>query len=132
MKELKKLLKKAKYIVYTKVNHVSNSGMFRLISCYVMINNQPMNIDWHIEKLGLYKRDKKREGLRISGCGMDMGFDVVYQSSSTLFDKDFKCRGEDCPANDHVNDRKPYQWDRKKSIGKLHSDSGYCLIQKWL
>lgn len=135
--ELKALLKKAKYIVYTNMSHVSNSGMLRHINCYVIVNNEPKNINWYIEKLGLYKRaknynDKNAESLRVSGCGMDMGFDVVYNLSSVVFKDNFKCRGENCPANDHTNDRPPYKWDRKKSIGKLHSDVGYCLIQKWL
>lgn len=63
--------------VYTILRHVSKSGMFRLISVYTFQNNEPFCWDWEIERLGIAKRDKKREGLRISGAGMDMGFHIV-------------------------------------------------------
>lgn len=32
-----------------------------------------------------YKFDQKRDGFRVSGCGMDMGFHLVYCLGQTLF-----------------------------------------------
>ena len=123
--KLKELLIKGDYYIYTKLNHVSKSGMFRLISCFVIIDNKPFNLDRYIEKLGNYKRDKNRDGLRVSGCGMDMGFDVVYNTSRGVF-KEFICLGENkCKSNDHVNGDRNYKPHK-------HSDSGYLLKQKWL
>lgn len=81
---LKDWLTKSKKI-YTKLVHVSNSGMFRLISVYLIKENEPYCLDYFIHNLGIEKRDSRREGLRVSGCGMDMGFHVVYNLMSAIF-----------------------------------------------
>ena len=123
-KELKALLKKAKYKVYTIVKHVSNSGMMRIISAYIIIDNEPRNIDWYIEKLGLFKRDDR--GLKVSGCGMDMGFHIVYELSGLLYPKGFRIGKNEWNRN-AINGMKPtekgYNWD---------SQGGYKLTQIWL
>ena len=131
-KELLALLKPT-MTVYTVVRHVSSSGMTRHISCFVIVKNdysglwQPRNIDWYVEKIADYRRAKHRDGLVVSGCGM-VGFSVVYNLSSCLFSKGFKCFGKTCRANDHANDP---ACDRVK--GKhLHHDGGYALKQEWL
>jgi len=125
IKELLTLLEKANYTVYTSVKRVSRSGMFRVIDCFVIIENNPIHINWHIDQLGLFKRDKQEDGLRVSGCGSDMGFEIVYNLSSMLFRDNFICVGVGCPSNDHVNGDKDYTPHK-------HSDAGYRLIQKWL
>ena|SRR3990167_173938 len=140
--KLMPMLRKSKFMVYSQVRHVSSSGMMRHIDFFVMNSNKPININWYIERItNTYFRAKSynaknADSLRVSGCGMDMGFAVVYALSSCIYghrkESIFKCRGEGCPSNDHTNDRKPYQWDRVKSKGKIHSDGGYALIQKWL
>jgi hypothetical protein len=84
-KEIREILKKGKHQIYTLCRHVSQSGMFRLISCFVIIKNKPVCIDWYIEDLGLFKRHSMKEGLRVSGCGMDMGFHVVYSLSCAVY-----------------------------------------------
>lgn len=83
--ELKKLFVKANYKAYTILRSVSKSGMFRRISVLLFIDNEPFFVDYLISRLGHYKRDTKNEGLRVSGCGMDMGFDVVYNTSRAVF-----------------------------------------------
>jgi hypothetical protein len=128
--EVLKLVKKGNYKVYTALKHVSSSGMFRLIDCFVIIKNKPQNINWYIEKLGLFKRNDDGR-LKVSGCGMDMGFCVVYNLSSVIFRNSFICRGdsdkyaERCPSNDHVNGDRNYK-------PHLHSDGGYALKQVWI
>ena len=125
IKELKDLFKKADYRAYTKLISVSRSGMSRVISVYVIVDNQPICIDWHIEQLGLYKR-KQYDGLKVGGCGMDMGFSVVYNLSSLLYPKGFRIRKKDTNRN-AINGKKPtdkgYNWDK---------DGGYRLKQSWL
>lgn len=72
--------------IYTVCRHVSASGMSRRISCFIA--NAPDSIqcvDWYIEKLGTYKRHRTKEGLVVGGCGMDMGFSVVYNTSADVF-----------------------------------------------
>ena len=131
--ELLKLLEPT-MTVYTVVKHVSASGMTRHISCYVVVQDDQTHlrkireINWYIERIAGYKRHKDKEALVVGGCGMDMGFSVVYNLSSALFPKGFKCLGKLCRANDHTND---YKCDRIK--GKhLHKDGGYALKQEWL
>lgn len=125
IKELKELFKKGKYTVYTVLRHVSRSGMMRRISCFIIVKNKPINIDWYIEKLGTYNRDRNHEGLKIGGCGMDMGFSLVYNTSSTVYRGGFICRGEKCTSNDHINGDRNYKPHK-------HRDGGYNLKQIWL
>lgn len=87
IKYLRKVLK-INPVIYTIVRHVSQSGMQRRISCFAAIKGEIINLDWYIEKLGTYKRHKKYEGLIVNGCGMDMGFSVVYNTSSALYPED--------------------------------------------
>lgn len=143
IKELLPMLKKANYTVYTKVVHVSHSGMMRHLDCFIISNGEIQNINWYVEKLGIAKRAKSydapnADSLRVSGCGMDMGFRTVYNLSSALygFGKTctFKCRGKGCTSNDHSNDRPPYHYEKdgKNIKGKMHSNGGYALKQRWL
>ena len=119
--------------IYTVVKYVSQSGMTRHISCYVATTNdktkepQITDISWYVANILDYKR-AENGGVKVSGCGMDMGFSLVYNLSSVLFRNGFKCLGENCGANDHTND---YKCKRIKDK-HLHKDGGYAINQKWL
>ncbi|KKM62401.1 hypothetical protein LCGC14_1522170, partial [marine sediment metagenome] len=110
------------YKVYTRIKHVSRSGMMRAISAYVIIKNKPICLDWYIEKLTSFKRNKNHGGLTLSGCGMDMGFHLVYSFSSVLYPKGFRSS-----RRNRFNGMKPtdkgYNWD---------NDGGYRLDQTWM
>lgn len=71
--------------VYTTVRHVARSGMMRTIDLYVMQDNEPRRITWlACEAMGdTYNR--KHEGMRMDGCGMDMCFAAVYNLGRTLW-----------------------------------------------
>lgn len=131
---LKKYLKPGD-TVYTHVEHVSRSGMYRVIRLYVIDENQPMDISYTASIL-LEGYDEKHNGCRASGCGMDMGFALVYALSRRLFEE-FYCIGKGegyiclCPSNDHLNWREDNSHNDYSST-RLHSDSGYALRQKWL
>lgn len=71
--------------VYTILRHVSRSGMSRNISAFVIHENQPHNITYDVSKILDYKLAKNTEGVRVGGCGMDMGFHLVYSLSSSLY-----------------------------------------------
>ena len=119
-------LKKAGYTVYTTVTHVAKSGMSRVITSFIIENNTPQCIDYAIAQILDNRFHKKHQGLVVHGCGMDMGFSLVYDLSRVLWPKGFICRGErKCPSNDHNNGSRDYS-------KHLHSSGGYCLIQKWL
>lgn len=65
--------------IYTVLRSVSKSGLSRVISFYVVDNNKEIvNINYYIKTLLGYKFNKSHDGLRIEGCGMDMGYHVVH------------------------------------------------------
>ena len=82
--ELLKTLKPGDTL-YTKVNHVSRSGMMRHIDVYVMRDNSPQWLTYWVSKLLQWPLAKHDNGIKVSGCGMDMGFHLVYSTSYSLF-----------------------------------------------
>ena len=79
--------------VYCVLRHVSRSGMFRVIDLYIQATDgSHLNVYGLAEKVGgdyagtlPYTYDTHRNGFRVSGCGMDMGFALVYDLSMRLF-----------------------------------------------
>jgi len=80
--------------VYTILRSVSTSGMSRVIDMFYIKDgddserSQPITIHYSTNKV-FNKRDGKREGYKVRGCGMDMGFSLVSNLASHLFD-DYK------------------------------------------
>lgn len=75
--------------VYTVLRHVSRSGMTRGIDCYMIADNKPQWITGYVgHAIGSPQPEaywRKSMGLKIGGCGMDMGFHIVYTLSRVLF-----------------------------------------------
>lgn len=137
--------------VYTILDHVSSSGMSRAIRVvlpYVAgkdlqtceasergpVNHKDLSVDFIHPNYAIGKaldlRHWKRNGreqdaLVIGGCGMDMGYHLVYTLARVLY-PNFTCIGAGCPSNDHSNG------DRDYTVGKPHSDGGYSLRHRWL
>jgi hypothetical protein len=72
-------------IIYTTLKHVSRSGMMRVIDVRVMRNNEPLRISWSVAQAIGYAYNDKHDGVRMDGCGMDMGFALVYRLGSVLW-----------------------------------------------
>ncbi len=90
--------------IRTVLRHVTSSGMSRDISLFYVKENQIVNITYYAG-LALGWRLVNRNGsraVRVGGCGMDMGFHLVYTLSRTLY---------------------------KSTDG---ADTGYFLKQSWL
>jgi hypothetical protein len=93
---LEEVLKSAKPTIYTSLRHCSRSGMSRSISVYLVLNNkiydteadnyQLVNIDCYVEKVTGRKRDRNNGGLKIGGCGMDMGFALIDDMLTSMRD----------------------------------------------
>jgi len=122
-------------IVYTTVENVSRSGMSRHISCYVPISDEGklriLNITWHVQNILGYRRSDKSGGLVVSGCGMDMGFHVVYELAHSLHPDGFGCTGRGCSSNDHSNGDRNYEV-HKEAAPHWHKSAGYSIRQEWL
>lgn len=120
--------------VYTVLRYVSRSGMSRGIDCYRMNDgSDPSWLSYMVSKAVGIPFNQKRECLSVGGCGMDMGFHVVYELSAVLYGRGsgytFFCVGEACPSNDHTNERGQKV---NYTVGREHSDGGYALRQRWI
>ena len=118
--------------VYTVLRRVSRSGMLRHISVIGKDERgEPTDYTWAAARALGITFDRDTGGLRVSGCGMDMGFHVAYELSHRLYREGFDCVGEGdghgtrCPSNDHSNGDRDYTPHR-------HNDGGYCLHHRWL
>ena len=110
--------------IYTKLIHVSRSGMYRVIDLYIMRDNTPLRISWSAATL-LEGYDRKHEGAKASGCGMDMGFHLVHNLGYAMFPDGYDCCGKDCPSNDHSNGDHNYS-------SHHHTSGGYAFKHQWL
>lgn len=125
--------------VYTVLRHVSSSGMSRRITVIAYDNRKThkrisnseniMDITWLVARALDYRRNDNDGALVIGGCGMDMGFNVVYSLSSVLYRGNFHCLGQNCSSNDHLNGM---QRPEKADKTLMHSDGGYALKHSWL
>lgn len=98
-KKLKDFLSKTKdNKIYCVLRHVSKSGMQRTIHFFTIVNDEIYHLDYLISKALDLKPDQKREGLKIRGAGMDMGFDTIYNLSVSLY----------CPGKEY-NQEKAYK-----------------------
>ena len=70
--------------VYTILRHVSASGMSRRIDLYTFQDNKPVYLSGYYAMM--QGEEPPRDGYKVGGCGMDMGFHLVYSLSSMLFD----------------------------------------------
>jgi len=68
-------------IIFTKLNHVSQSGMMRHIEMMYLVDNTPYYIRFLTEEFFNYKINKKSDSYHVGGCGMDMGFSIVHSLS---------------------------------------------------
>ena len=110
--------------VYTILRHVSASGMRRAISASIQTPAGIRNLD-HLIGIACGYGQHKHGGLILDGCGMDMGFSLVYNLSYALYPEGFECTGEHCPSNEHSNGDRDYSPHH-------HSESGYSFRQEWL
>lgn len=96
--------------VYTILRHCSRSGMHRRIS---LLTGDMHSLDWLIVKAGWGRFRGTGEGLVAEGCGMDMGFALVYNLGRAMW-----------PCGT------PEPHGRRNGVPD--SDGGYALKQKWV
>ena len=76
--------------IYTVLLSVSRDGMSRTIMPVIATidqNGKPQvtNISWLVARAGIANRPRNnKDGVVMGGCGMDMGFALVYEISTTL------------------------------------------------
>ena len=100
-------------IVYTSLRHVSASGMTRWIDVYVADGGTIRNITGNVCDAANMTYCTRRYSLKIGGCGMDMGFQVVYNLGCSLW-----------PSGTAV--------PHSVRNGEPDSNGGYALRHQWL
>src|SRR5688572_13374335 len=94
-------------MVHTVLRHCSRSGMMRSISTIIQSKEEPWDITYLVARACGWNMDQKNGGIKIGGAGMDMGFEIVYVLSRTLYPQGFDCIGYKpgdpfsklCPSN---------------------------------
>lgn len=84
--------------VRTILRQVSRSGMSRRISLVIARDGEIEDITWHAaramgDKVKQGGRWVQDAGLTVGGCGMDMGFHLVYNLGRYLFTEGFGVEG---------------------------------------
>lgn len=98
----------ARPTAYTVLTNVSRSGMSRRIKVIVLdkdkLDGQPhaRNVSHLVAELLGFRYNRDEQSVVVSGCGMDMGFHLIYSLSCALF------------ASDSA------------------TDAGYVIEQRWL
>tara|TARA_R100000995_G_C3372344_1_gene72312 strand:+ start:81 stop:464 length:384 start_codon:yes stop_codon:yes gene_type:complete len=103
--------------LHTTVRHVSRSGMMRYITTRHLKTPEHLahsqerqvnisNYDYHIARVLDLREAPNYQGLKVGGCGMDMGFWLVYNLSRVLF--------------------------KDEPRGEADRDQGYWLKHEWL
>ena len=100
-------------VIFTRLNHVSASGMTRWLDLFVIRDNEPLRLTWSAAAATDHIYCDRRESLKIEGGGMDMGFSAVYSLGHALWPD-----GTDSPHGTRN--------------GEPDTDGGYALKQRWL
>lgn len=138
---LKDLLKPGD-TVYTLVTHASSSGMSRSIRVLIVRNNDICDITYDVSRVLGYRVDQKNGGVIVNGCGMDMGFSVVYNLGYRLFPDGFGIKGI---RYDGFSNILPWSKESAKKLcddgckfrgsngdtSGWDDDGGYALKQRW-
>ena len=93
IQKLQEVVKKGDTL-YTQLEHVSKSGMTRHIKVRQLKNDRPLNWTYLVSKALDWKVSDKTNGLKGSGCGMDMGFHLIYTLSRELFNDGYAIKHE--------------------------------------
>lgn len=167
--------------VHVICRHVSRSGMLRILSpikmeaceqchgtglqdtgsaCgYCRGGVQTAHLGYNVAR-ALGWRPDKDQGVYVAGCGMDMGFHLVYELSGVLFGAGYECTGAACSSPEHQRreckcEHGSYEHNRmgrkgdscevegcgckhwrplpdKRGAGIVHKDGGYALKHSWL
>ena len=124
--------------VYTILRHVSKSGMMREISVKAINGDgDMMNLDYYVSRV-VGDPIGKHGGVRVTGCGMDMGFDLVYVLSCHLYPDGFgvpsagkKIRPATKEEAARLVKRGLKFHGRNGDASGWDNDGGYALIQSW-
>jgi hypothetical protein len=109
--QLKAILPPGK-CVYMTLSQVSRSGMSRTIKCLTTSEDGSLrNISWLVAAVTDNKLvEGYNGGVRVGGCGMDMGLALADQISYALYEKPVDQRPHSALDKDRATGGVRYQW----------------------
>lgn len=128
--------------VYCILRHVSSSGMSRVIDLKIIHDGAPLHIGYNVAKALGMSWDDRRNGIKVGGCGMDMGFALVYELAHALFPDGFGVVGT-LPLGHSIRPQTKEQASEAVARGAVFrgrngddsgwdNDGGYALKHSWL
>jgi hypothetical protein len=137
--------------LHTVLRSVSRTGTSRVIDIYhFYVDPQTGEVQkdwlsyWIAKACGFTFQDQrgKPEGIKISGCGMDIGFSIVYDLGRTLYPNGFGVAGK-LPMGHEIRPdtpecaRKAVEkgakfYGRNGNASGWDTDGGYALRQEWI
>lgn len=75
--------------VHIILRHVSRSGMERAIS---VIGPDLMDVSYLVARATGRRIHPRHDGVKCGGCGMDMGFDLVYSLAMAMYNDGYALR----------------------------------------
>lgn len=128
--------------VFCILRFVSRSGMSREISFLTGAAEGGLrDVTGLFGIVGEYRRGN-RDGLKVSGCGMDMGFSVVYDVSRRLYPDGFGVVGEGPLGHEIRPDTREHAakavevgvkfYGRNGDASGWDNDGGYALKSRWI
>ncbi len=99
--------------VYTVLTHCASNGMSRRLKVIIAVDGSPFNITRYVAQACGHRMNDNEGSIVMGGCGMDMGFAVVYSLGHALWPK---------------GTRKPHGVRN----GVPDRDGGYALKHGWL
>lgn len=135
IKRLRELIKPGDTLV-TVMRHRSASGMSRAIDVYMFSPGKARDrfdktlrpsarvswlwLSYNVAKACGFTFSKTREAIVIGGCGMDMGFQIVYTLGRVLFPKGGSLK------------HSPREAQERRAGKARETDGGYLLSHRWL
>lgn len=124
--------------IYTVLTYLSRDGMTRAIKPLIATPyGQIHDLSWRLARAGLGRVNQKHGGIIMGGCGMDMGFALVYEiGRAVIGNEPWQCRGYDttgatrvrCGSNEHVNTPRV-----EFGTDVMHTgDGGYRFRHEWI
>lgn len=71
--------------VYTVLTHRASNGMSRRLKVIIAVDGSPFNITRYVAQACGHRMNDDEGSIVMSGCGMDMGFAVVYSLGHVLW-----------------------------------------------
>ena len=78
--------------IYTVLRHVSRSGMQRRIDLYTFKDDKKIYLSGYFAYLR--GEEPPKDGYKVGGCGMDMGYHLVHGLGYRLFNDGYALRHE--------------------------------------